>query len=72
MQKLAPGGIFATQSGCAAIHDCHQGVFTAVNNTLKQAFPLVLPYTCYVPSFNSEWGWNMAFKDNNVNPQERF
>lgn len=72
MEKLAPGGIFVSQSGQAAIHDCHEGVFTAVNNTLRQVFPTVLPYTIYVPSFSSEWGWNMAFKDDNVNAKERF
>ena len=32
----------------------------------------MLAYTTYVPSFSSEWGWNMAFKDENVNPEERF
>lgn len=70
--KLAPGGVFVTQSGCAAIHDCHLGVFTAINNTLKQVFPKVMPYTSYVPSFSSEWGFNMAFKDENVDTDKIF
>jgi thermospermine synthase len=70
--KMAPGGIFVTQSGCAGIHDCHEGVFTAINNTLKQVFPKVMPYTSYVPSFSSEWGFNMAFKDESVNTDQIF
>lgn len=61
--KLAPGGLLVTQSGQSSIFDCKDGVFTAINNTLKQVFPEVLPYTAYVPSFSSEWGFNLAFKD---------
>ena len=70
--KLAPGGIFVTQSGCASILDCQDAVFTAINNTLKQVFPKVLPYTAYVSSFSSEWGFNLAFKAADVNTDEVF
>lgn len=31
-----------------------------------------MPYNAYVPSFSSEWGFNMAFKDENVNTDEIF
>ena len=43
-EKLAPGGILVTQSGCASVRDCHL-VFTPIHNTLKQVFPRVWGYT---------------------------
>lgn len=61
-QKLAPGGFLITQSGCASVRDCHL-VFTPIHNTLKQVFPKVWGYTTCVPSFTSEWGFNIAAKD---------
>lgn len=60
--KLAPGGILVTQSGCASVRDCHF-VFTPIHHTLKQVFPQVWGYTTCVPSFTSEWGFNIAHKD---------
>ena len=62
--KLAPGGLLVTQSGCASVRDCHH-VFTPIHNTLKAAFPenKVWGYTTCVPSFCSEWGFNLALKD---------
>eukprot|EP00227_Mantoniella_beaufortii_P008022 CAMPEP_0197580134 /NCGR_PEP_ID=MMETSP1326-20131121/3991_1 /TAXON_ID=1155430 /ORGANISM="Genus nov. species nov., Strain RCC2288" /LENGTH=339 /DNA_ID=CAMNT_0043143797 /DNA_START=90 /DNA_END=1109 /DNA_ORIENTATION=- len=60
--KLAPGGILITQSGCASTRDCHH-VFTAIHHTLKQVFPQVWGYTVCVPSFTSEWGFNIATKE---------
>ena len=60
--KLAPGGILVTQSGCAAVRDC-KAVFTPINNTLRKVFPKVWGYTVCVPSFCSEWGFNIATKD---------
>ena len=60
--KLAPGGILVTQSGCAAVRDC-KAVFTPINKTLREVFPQVWGYTVCVPSFCSEWGFNIATKD---------
>lgn len=60
--KLAAGGILVTQSGCAAVRDC-QYVFSPIHNTLKQVFPQVWGYTTSVPSFCSEWGFNIATKE---------
>lgn len=60
--KLAPGGILVTQSGCAAVRDCHH-VFTPIHNTLRQVFPQVWGYTVSVPSFCSEWGFNIVQRD---------
>jgi len=61
-KKLAPGGIFVTQSGCASVRDAHH-VFSPIHHTLKQVFPKVYGYTMCVPSFTSEWGFNLAVND---------
>ena len=61
-EKLAPGGIFITQSGCASVRDAHH-VFSPIHHTLRQVFPKVYGYTMCVPSFTSEWGFNLAVKD---------
>lgn len=60
--KLAPGGIFVTQSGPAGVLSATQ-VYTAINNTLESVFPVVIPYLQHLPSFADCWGWNMAFSD---------
>ena len=60
--KLAPGGIFVTQSGPAGVL-AHKEVFTPINRTLASVFPKVVPYLQHIPSFADCWGWNMAFKD---------
>jgi len=62
MAKLAPGGIFVTQSGCGSTLDADR-CFTCVHNTLKQVFPKVWGYTAHVPSFTSEWSFNIAWKE---------
>jgi len=41
--KLAPGGIFVTQSGPAGVL-AHTEVFTPINKTLASVFPKVVPY----------------------------
>jgi len=61
-RKMAAGGIFVTQSGCAGTLDADR-CFTCVHNTLKQVFPRVWGYTSHVPSFTSEWGFNIATKE---------
>lgn len=53
-EKLSPGGIFVTQSGPCGYLSASL-VFTSIHNTLRQAFPAVLPYACHVPSFADEW-----------------
>jgi len=60
LKKLAPGGIFLTQSGQAGLK-LHTSVFTPINATLKTVFKQVVGYTQAVYSFCDEWGWNMAF-----------
>ena len=41
----------------------HPNVFSPIYNTLKSAFPAVIPYNQAVYSFLDEWGWNMGFVD---------
>ena len=60
--KLAPGGVFVTQSGPAGVL-AHTEVFTPINRTLASVFPRVVPYLQHIPSFADCWGWNMAFSD---------
>jgi len=58
--KLNDGGIFVTQSGSSCL-TCSQECFTAIHKTLQQHFPQVAPYTAYIPSFGTRWGFNLAF-----------
>jgi thermospermine synthase len=60
--KLAPGGILVTQSGQAG-SKLHTSVFSPVNRTLREAFPVVSGYNYPVYSFCDEWGWNVGFKE---------
>ena len=45
--KLNPGGIMITQSGPAGVSSCTQ-VWTPINNTLRQVFPVVMPLAAHV------------------------
>ena len=58
-----PNGILVTQSGCASVRDAHM-VWSPIHNTLKQVFDVVFGYTTCVPSFTSEWGFNIATFNN--------
>ncbi|PNH04653.1 Thermospermine synthase ACAULIS5 [Tetrabaena socialis] len=63
LAKLAPGGIFITQSGPAGFLSC-QEVFTSIHATTCSVFPgTVIPYAQHIPSFCDVWGFNMAFTD---------
>ena len=61
-KKLAPGGIFVTQSGPCGVHSCKE-VFSSIKTTLESVFPRVVPFAQAVFSFADSWGWNMAFSD---------
>lgn len=52
--KLREGGIFATQSGPAGVLTSGE-VFSPINNTLKDVFPVVVPYSQHIPSFADTW-----------------
>nr|BAU61577.1 spermine synthase [Gonium pectorale]BAU61601.1 spermine synthase [Gonium pectorale] len=62
LRKLAPGGIFITQSGPAGFLSCKE-VFSSIHATLRSVFPAVTAYTQHIPSFCDVWGYNMAFRD---------
>jgi spermidine synthase len=57
-RRLNPEGMVSVQS-----EPCMEGnleAFTAITSTLKRVFPLVFPYHALVPSFSSDWGFNLA------------
>jgi len=61
-KKLAPGGIFVTQSGPCGVLSATQ-VFAPINHTLAAVFARVVPMAAHVPSYADTWGWNVAFLD---------
>jgi thermospermine synthase len=67
---LSPNGVFVTQSGPAdSIPLPHANAdgrtdttcFGPIQNTLREVFPCVMPYTQPIPSFGCDWGFVMAF-----------
>ena len=64
--KLSPEGVLVTQSGpgsCFNWDEC----FSAIHQTLKTAFNVVIPFTTDIPSFGSNWAFNLAF--NSATPE---
>ena len=61
-QRLNPGGILVTQSGPAGLIN-YTECFTPIARTLGDLFPQIRPYTVYVPSFITPWGFVMAVSD---------
>ena len=57
--RLNPGGVLVTQSGPASLLNHHE-VFTAINRTLREVFPVVASYSAHVPSFGETWGFTVA------------
>jgi spermidine synthase len=65
VSKLNPGGILVTQSGPGShmnITEC----CTVIHQTLHTAFDHVVPYTADIPSFGSNWAFNMAFNNDSA------
>jgi len=58
--KLNPGGLLVTQSGPASLLNFTE-CFTPIVNTLSSLSWRVLPYSVYVPSFVTLWGFTIAF-----------
>lgn len=56
--KLSDDAAFALQAGATAVGITK--VYTAINNTLKTVFPVVIPYSADVPSFGGSWGFALA------------
>ena len=57
-KRLTPDGIMVTQSTSPFFA---REVFWCIHHTMEEIFPVVVPYTAYVPSFG-QWGFNMAMK----------
>ena len=62
MTRLNPGGILVTQAGPTSLLN-YSECFTAIARTLSLIFPRCLPYTVYVPSFITPWGFVLAHSD---------
>ena len=58
--KLNPGGVIVTQSGPGGLFT-HTECFTAIHKTLASEFETVVPYAVGIPSFGSDWAFNLAF-----------
>ncbi len=56
--RLTSDGLMAVQAGCASLIELLN--FSAVYNTLKSVFPVVLPYQAEIPSFGGAWGFCLA------------
>jgi len=66
--KLNKHGVLVTQSGCAfsipmtADNSSNDpACYAPIYNTLKAVFDCVVPFSSYLPSFGSDWGFIMAF-----------
>lgn len=55
---LKPGGVFALQAGSVAPHEIT--TFARVANTLSTVFEEIRPYSSFVPSFSTPWGFVLA------------
>jgi spermidine synthase len=62
LDRLGKDGLIAVQAGSASPTELLN--FTAVNNTLRSVFPVVVPYTAYVPCFGGPWGFCLASRHN--------
>jgi spermidine synthase len=60
--RLTESGLIAVQAGSASPTDLLN--FTAVNNTLKSVFPVVVPYIAYIPCYGGPWGLCLASRHN--------
>jgi spermidine synthase len=59
---LTPDGLVSVQAGSANPTELLN--FTAVNKTLKSAFPVVTQYLTYMPAFGQPWGFCAASRTN--------
>jgi spermidine synthase len=62
--RLTPDGLMSVQAGCASMIETLN--FSAVYQTLKSVFPVVLPYQADIPSFGGPWGFCLA--SNGITP----
>jgi spermidine synthase len=58
--RLTSNGLMSVQAGCASMVELLN--FSAVYQTLKSVFPVVMPYQADIPSFGGPWGFCLASK----------
>jgi spermidine synthase len=56
--RLVKNGLMVVQAGSASPAELLN--LTAVSKTLQSVFPVVVPYTAYVPCFGGPWGFCLA------------
>lgn len=65
LSKLTKNGVFVTQAGlsdCLLTHEgLHDTSFASIKNTLDTVFDCAIPYSVLVPSYQSDWGFVIAF-----------
>jgi spermidine synthase len=71
LDRLTENGLIAVQAGSASPTELLN--LTAVNNTLKSVFPIVVQYTAYIPCFGGPWGFCLASRQHDpskLSPEE--
>lgn len=58
--KLNENGVLVTQSGPGSCYNWGE-CFSAIHQTLKTAFNCVVPFTVDIPSFGTNWAFNLAY-----------
>lgn len=58
--RMNPGGVIVTQSGPGSVMNADE-CFSTIHQTLRGAFDLVVPYSSDIPSFATNWAFNVAF-----------
>jgi spermidine synthase len=66
-QRLTPTGTFTMQAGWTKVGDVT--FFTAINRTLREAFPVVAGYQTFVSCFGVPWGFILASKK--IDPRQQ-
>jgi thermospermine synthase len=60
LTRLNPGGILVTQSGPGSIFNVQSECCTTISRTLRSIFDHVYTYSSDIPSFGSNWSFNIA------------
>jgi spermidine synthase len=63
--RLNDNGVFLAQSGPCEIPQFD--LFNSIHQTLKSVFNIVYPFSSFVPSFITPWGFNIAVKNASKN-----
>ena len=60
LSRLNPGGMFVTQSGPGSHFNVESECCTTITRTLRSVFDHVYTYSVDIPSFGSNWAFNIA------------